>query len=124
MLLAEPDDVLFPRERLAAGEEVHVNTEFLALADDVAQLLVAHGQGLAVICRPAADTAKVTGGRRVHQNGPGHVAAVFFTQLCLLWGAYDVGVYYEVLKHGLQNVAVYLVEDVHYELVHVVVRVL
>ena len=122
MLLAEPDYVRLSRERLAAREEVHVHAQLLALAYDVAQLVVAHGEALAVVRSPAARAAQVASRCRVHEYGPRHVAAVFAAQLRLTREAYQIGVDNEIFKHLLDDVGVNVAENVHDQLVHAAVR--
>ncbi len=81
VLLAEPDEVSFAHERLAAGVDEDVRAELLALVDDGVDVVIAQVELVAVLCRPAARAMQVAGGGGVEQDGPGNVALVFLAVL-------------------------------------------
>ncbi len=78
VLLAQADDVVLANERLPARKDVHVAAQLFPLADDIVQLVVGEVELVAVFRRPASRAVQVAGGGGVHQNGPRHVAVVFF----------------------------------------------
>ena len=75
VLFAQAHEVLLAHERLAAGVDVNVGAEFLALADDGIDLVVRELDAVPVFRRPATGAVQVAGARGVEQDGPGHVAA-------------------------------------------------
>ena len=124
MLFTQGDEIRLPYQRFAAGVDVHVHSQLLALADDGVDFVEAQVQPAAVLRRPAAGAVLVAGRGGVQQNGPGDVAAVLFAHFLLPGPADEVGVEEEVLEDRLQHVVVHVLEDVHDELVHIVVRML
>ena len=123
MGLAQPDDVLFAHQRLAAGVEEEVAAQVVGLADDAVYLLVGQVELVAVLGRPAAGAVQVAGGGGVEQNGPGDVAAVLFGVALLLLVAKEAGVEAEVAEGGLEHVVVHVAPQVHQVAVPDVFRV-
>ena len=121
--LAQADDVVLAHHGLAAGEDVHIGAQLLALADDVVHGLKAHVQLVAVFRGPAAGAVQVAGGGGVHQNGPGDVAVVLGGGLLLAAVPDERGVHDEVLKEGHAHRGVDVAPQAHDELVPVVVGV-
>ena len=122
VLFAQGDHVLLPHQGLAAGEDVHIGAQLLALGDDGVQLLQGQVQLVAVLGVPAAGAVHVAGGGGVQQNGPGHVAALPLRRLLLGGAAQQAGVENEVPEEGLPHLRVQLI-DLHNELVPVVLFV-
>lgn len=122
MGLAEPDEVVLSHQRLTARVDVDVNTEFLALADDGVDLVVAQVELVAILRRPATRAVQVASARGIEQDGPGDVAAVLLAHLFLYAPRYEVGLDQDGLYHGVADLGVE-VHDPHHELVHVVVGI-
>ena len=110
VLLAQGDDVLFADERLAAGEDVHIGAQALALRHDGVQLLQRQVEAVAVLGGPAAGAVHVAGRGGVQQDGPGHVAALAGGRLILGGAAEQAGVQDEILEEGLAHPGVQLVQ--------------
>ena len=121
MLVADGDQILLANERLAAGVDVHVHAQFLALRDDRIDLVKRQVQAVAVFRRPAAGAVQVAGGSRVEQDRPRNVAAILLAVFLLLRPADDVGVEEEVHERRLEHFRIGILHDVHDEMVHVVV---
>ena len=96
--LAEAQDVRLAHERLAAGEEVEVDAQLLALAEDVLQLRIAEVEPIAVLRRPTARAVQVAGGGGVDEHRPGDVAVVLAAQLVVPLALQERAVPGEVLK--------------------------
>ena len=114
VLLAQADEVVLAHHGLAAGKEVDVGAQVLALRDDGVKLL--EGEvlvvGVGVVCRPAAVAVQVAAGGGVHEDGPGAVAALGVVNLALARAANGHGVHEEVVHEGLDDVLVHVVDDV------------
>ena len=123
MLVADGNQILLAHKRFAAGVDVHVDAEFLALRDDGVDFIERQVQTVAVFSRPAAGAVQVAGRGRVEQNCPRNVAVVLLAHFFLLGPADDVGVEEEVHERRLENLGIGVLHDVHDELVHVVVLV-
>ena len=121
--LAEPDDVLFAHERLAAGEEVDVGAHALGLRDDAVHLLIREVHVVAVLGGPAAGAVQVAGARRTHEDGPGNVAVVFFFKPPGRLESNHPGIDDEVFKDPAAHARVYVREEAQQQLVPVVVPV-
>ena len=83
MFFANSDQVVLADERLAAGVDVHVDSQFLALLDNAVDLLVGQVQLVAVFRGPAAGAVQVAGGGGVQQDRPGDVAVLLRLDLVL-----------------------------------------
>ena len=112
MLLAQPDDIFFSHQRLAACEQIEVDAHLLALADDVVKLLKAQVQLVAVLSCPAAHTVQVAGGGGVKQDGPGDIAIVLCAKLFFPRPADEVGVDKEVYRRCFHDLGIYVTDDV------------
>ena len=121
VLVADGDQILLANERLAAGVDVHVYAELLALRDDGINLVKRQIQPVAVFRRPAAGAVQVAGGGRIQQDRPRDVAVVLLAVFLLLRPADDVGVEEEVHERRLEHFRIGILHDVHDEMVHVVV---
>ena len=124
MLFTEPDEVLFPHQRLTAGVDIHIDAQIFPLADNVVDLVKGQVQLVAVLCCPAAGAVEVAGGGGVQQNSPGDIAAVLLSHLFLLGPADQVGVDKEVHHHGFEDFLVNVVDEVSYKGVVGIFRVL
>ncbi len=113
MHLAELEEVSLAHRGLAAGVDVHIGAQLLALADDGVDGLQGEVQPVAVLRSPAAGTVEVAGGGGVEQDGPGDVAAVFLLHLVLGRAALEAGVEQEILEEGLPDAGVQLIELQH-----------
>ena len=105
VLLAQGHQVSLAHKGLAAGVDVPMHPQLLALRDAGVNLVKGQVQLVAVFCGPAA--------------GAVQAAAVLLPALLLHGPADDVGAAEE---GGLERLAVRLGENVHYRLAHVVVR--
>ena len=81
VLFAQADDVLFPHEGLAAGEETGVGTQLLGLGQHTVHFLKGQALLVAVFRRPAAGAVHIAGGGGIHQDEPGDVDVVFGRRL-------------------------------------------
>jgi hypothetical protein len=75
---AQRDDVPLAHERFAAGINIEVGAELLALPDDPVEQGAAHGELGAVFRGPASGAFEVAGRGGVHQDGPGDIAVFPF----------------------------------------------
>ena len=123
MLLAQADDIGLADQGLAAGVDVHVHAQLLALADDVVNLVIGQVELVAVLGGPAAGAVQVAGAGGVQQNGPGNVAVVFGPGGLLLVPADEIGVEEEVDKGGLEHLGVNVLHNMQNELVVGMVRI-
>ncbi len=119
VLLAQANEILLPHHRLAAGVNVQIYAQLLALLNDIVDLVKGQVQLVAVLGGPAAGTVQVTGRGGVQQNGPGAVAAIFFPYLLLALPAHQVGVDKEVDENGFQHLVVHVFCHVHNQLIPV-----
>ena len=108
VLFAQTDNILLSDEGFAAGIDVHIDTEFFTLTDEVVDLLVGKVQLVAVFRGPAACAVKIAGGSRIQQNGPGNVAVILLTKVFLDLPPLQVDVEKEVVDDGLDNVALHI----------------
>ena len=111
MFLADADQVLLPHQRLTAGIDVHVDSQFFALLDDAVDLLKGQVQLVAVLSSPAASAVEVAGRGGVEKNGPGNVAVILFAVLFLLRPADQGGVDKEIDRHRFHDLRVDVVDD-------------
>ena len=123
MLFTQGDQVLFANQRLTTGIYVHVYAHFLALSDDGIDLVKGQVELVAVFRGPAASAVQVAGGGRVKKDSPRNIAIIFFPVFLLLWPANDIRVEEEIFKGSLQNLRIRFLQNVHNELIHVVLRV-
>ncbi len=126
VLLAEADKVLLAQCRLAAREEVDVGAELHALRDDGVKLIEREGLllGVRVVRSPAAVAVEVAGRRRVHEDGPGAVAAFLLVDLALAVATERDGVHEEVLHERAGDFLVDVIDNVLDKTAPVVVRIL
>ena len=124
VLLAQLDDVVLAHERFAAGIDVHHDAQLFALADDVVQLVVGQVELIAVLRCPAAGAVQVAGRGRIHQDGPGDIAAVLFSGRDGSRVRLNVGVVDKVDEDLFQYVSVDGLEHVQHVLVPYIVRIL
>ena len=108
MLLAQTDDVLLPDKRLAAGVDVHVDSELFPLTDEIVDLLEGEVQLVAVLCRPASGAVKIAGGSGIQQHRPWDVAVVLLTQILLDLPSLQVDVEEEVVDDGFDDIALHI----------------
>ena len=119
MLLAQADEVVLAHERLAAGVDVDMAAELLALADDGVDVLEGKVERVSVFSRPAARATQVAGARGVEQDRIRDVALMFFAHPFLLGPCQDAAVHNE----RLEQLGAYFgveVEDAHHESVPVI----
>ena len=112
VLFAQPDDVGFTHQRLAAGVNVHIHAHILALADNVVDLVEAEIQLVAIFRCPAAGAVQIAGGGGVQQDRPGNVAVVFFFQFLLLGPADHVLIDEEIDGYGFQHFLIHVANQV------------
>ena len=117
VLLAQGDQVLLAHQRLAAGVDVQVDAQLLALSNDGVNLIKGQVELVAVLRRPTAGAMQITGGGGVQQDGPGNVAAVLLAQFLLLGPAHQVCIDKEVVEYRLEHTGVGLGPDLLNELV-------
>ena len=77
MLFTDPDQIILPDKRFASGIDIHVDTKFLALTDDVINFIKGQVQFISIFCSPAAGAVQIAGAGRIKQNRPRNVAVVF-----------------------------------------------
>ena len=117
VLLAQGDQVLLAHQRLAAGVDVQVDAQLLALSNDGVNLIKGQVELVAVLRRPTAGAMQITGGGGIQQDGPGNVAAVLLAQFLLLGPAHQVCIDKEVVEYRLEHTGVGLGPDLLNELV-------
>ena len=81
VLLAKADQIGLAHQRFAAGIDVNIGPQFLALPDHIVQLFEGEVQLVAILRRPAAGAVEVAGRGGVHQDRPGNVALILVLQL-------------------------------------------
>ena len=122
MLLTQSNDILFAHQRFAAGKNVHIGAQFLALGDDGIQFFQGQVQAVAVLCRPAAGAVHIAGRGGVQQDSPGHVAVFLAGNFVLAGTALQAGIDDKVAEEGLPHTGVQFI-DLHDQLVPVVLFV-
>ena len=123
MLVAQGDQIALAHQRFAAGIDVYVHAQRLALLDDAIQRGKVHVQFVAIFRGPAARAVQIAGGSGGHQNGPGNVAAVFFPRAGLLRTAQQRGVQNQVFKQRLAHARIDIRPEAANQPVPVVVRI-
>ena len=108
MLFAQPDDVGFAHQRLAACVDVHIHTHILALADDVVDLVEGQIQFVAIFSRPATGAVQIAGGGGIQQDRPGNVAVILFFQFLLLGPTDHVLIDEEIDGYGFQHFLIHI----------------
>ena len=108
VLFAQADDVLFPQQRLAAGEEAGVGTQGLGLGEHPVHFLEGQALLVAIFRRPAAGAVHIAGGGGIHQNQPRHTDVVFFRCLLRRLIAPEAALIGRVGQEGLENIGVVL----------------
>ena len=78
VLVAQGNQVILAHHGLAAGVDIDVNAQILALGDDIVDLVKGQVELVAVLRRPAAHAVEVAGGGGVQQNGPGTLQLYFW----------------------------------------------
>ncbi len=114
---ADLKGLLLTHQRLAAGVDVQIDAQLLALGDDAVDLLKGQIELIAVLPRPAAGAVQVAGGGGVQQDGPGNIAVVLLAQFLLLGPAHQVCIDKEVVEYRLEHTGVGLGPDLLNELV-------
>ena len=112
MLLAQTNDILLPYQRFTAGIDIHVDSEFFSLTDDIIDLLKGKIQLVAVFRSPASGAVKVTCGSGIQQDCPRDVAVVLLTKLFLNLPALQVYIKEEIVDDSLDDFTVYVEQDV------------
>ena len=119
VLFTQADEVVLAHERLAAGVDVDMAAELLALADDGVDILEGKVERMPVLGRPAARATQVAGARGVEQDRIRDVALMFFAHPFLLGPCQNATVHNE----RLEQLGAYFgveVEDSHHESVPVI----
>ncbi len=124
MLLAQTDDIRLPHQRLSTGVDVHVYAHFLALADNVVDLVKGQVQPVAIFRRPAAGAVQVAGAGGIQQDSPGNIAVIFFLQLLLNRPADHILVDKKIDQHCLNNFRIHIPQDMPYKIMIGVFRVI
>ena len=124
VLVAKGNEVVPAHHGLAAGVDVDIHPQLLALGDDAVDFVKGEIELVAVFRRPAAGAVEVAGGGGVQQDGPGDIAAVPRAGLLLDFPADEIAVEHKILKEGLAHPAVNVRPQAADEPVPVVVRVL
>ena len=123
MLLAQANQIIFAYQWFAAGVDVHIDAQFLALPDDGVNFLKAQVQLVAIFSGPAAGTVQVAGTGGVQQDRPRNITVVLLTEFFLNGPADNIGIEEEIHKERFQYAVVHTLKSVHNQLVHIVVRV-
>ena len=110
MHFAQPDQISLAHQRLAAGIDVHMDAQLLALADDRIQRLQAQVKPVAVFRSPASGAVHIAGGGGIHQDGPGHVAVFPGFYLVLDGAALQAGVEQKILKKRLAHARIQIIQ--------------
>ena len=121
MRLAQLDKVVLADQRLAAGVDVHMNTQLDALVDDGVDLFIGKVQLVAVLGGPAASAMKVARAGWVKQDSPRDVALQRLAVVLLHAPGNKVAVNHERLQQLRDNLGVQL-EDLHDQLIPVAFR--
>lgn len=108
VLFTQVNDVFFPQQRLAAGEEAGVGTQGLGLGEHPAHLLKGQTLLVAIFRRPAAGAVHIAGGGGIHQNQPRHVDIVLGCVLLRRLIAPEAALVGRVGQGGLENIGVVL----------------
>ena len=87
VLLRQLEDVVHANRRLTAGHHVQVDTQLLALGDDLVHVLIGEVGLVAVGAGPAAHAVHVAGHGGIEEDQPRDVAVVLLTVLADLLGA-------------------------------------
>ena len=106
MRLAEPDEVNFAHERLAARVDEDVRAELVCLVDDGVDVVIAQVELVTVLCSPATRAMQVAGARGVEEHGPGNVALVFLARLLLLVPGNEVRLGQKALEQARGDIRV------------------
>ena len=110
MLFRQLEHVLLAHQRLAAGQHIQVNAQFLALRDDLVHILKAEVVLVAVLTCPAANAVHIAGRGRVKQNQPRDVALVLDAVLADGLGAAEEGFVAQIQCGGTRHMGVGLVQ--------------
>ena len=108
--LADLDQVGLAHHGLAAGVNVHIGAQLLALGDDGVDGFQGEVELMAVFRSPATGAVEVAGRGGIQQNGPGHIAVVLGGRLLLKGAALQAGVEDKVLEEGLAHARVQLID--------------
>ena len=84
MLLANLDEVVLAHQRLAAGIDVDMGAEGLALRDDGVDIIEREVLLITILGSPAAGAMQIASARGIEQDGPRNVALVLLAVLFLL----------------------------------------
>ena len=123
MLVGQRDQVVLADGRLAAGIDVEIGAQGLALVDDAVKIIEGQVQAIAVLGRPAAGAVQVACRGRVHQDGPGDVAAILLAGIAEHRVGDDVAIDHEAFHQVAHDLRIDVIEAAHGELVPVVGRV-
>ena len=110
MLFRQLEHVLLAHQRLAAGQHIQVNAQFLALRDDLVHILKAEVVLVAVLTCPAANAVHIAGRGGVEQDQPRDVALVLDAVLADGLGAAEEGFIPQIQRSGARHMGVGLVQ--------------
>ena len=104
----QPDQVGFADQGLAAGVDVHVGPQRLALANDAVDGFQAQIQVMSVLRCPAAGAAEVASGSGVQQNGPGNIAPLLSADGSLAGSSDQRGIDHKIFQECVPDALVQL----------------
>ena len=110
VLFRQLEHVLLAHQRLAAGQHIQVNAQFLALRDDLVHILKAEVVLVAVLTCPAANAVHIAGRGGVEQDQPGDIALVLDAVLADGLGAAEEGFVAQIQRSGARHMGVGLVQ--------------
>ena len=112
MLFTQAQNVLLAHQRLAASEQAGVQAQLLAFGQHFVHYFVGQILLMAVLRCPAARTAHVAGGGRVHQHQPWDVAAILRSGLLRGLIAAKATLIGRVQQECGHNLGIHVLDDV------------
>ena len=106
----QTQQIRLAHQRLAAGVDIHINSQLLALPDDGVHGFQAQVQLTAVFRGPAAGAVEIAGGGGVKENGPRHIAAFPLLDLVLDGASPKAGVNEKILEECFADLGIQLVK--------------
>ena len=84
MLFAQPNQIILSRQRLTAGIDIHIDTQFLALLNNAVNLIKGKIQLIAILGSPTSGAVQIAGRCRVQKNRPGNITVILCSVFFLL----------------------------------------
>ena len=110
MHLTDPDQIGLAYQRFPASINIHIGTQFLALADDGIYRFQTEVELVAILSCPTTSTMHIACRCGVQQNRPGDIAVFLLLMLCLDGTASETRIEQKVLEEGLPYTRVQLID--------------